>query len=52
MSVATIGLIYRSKKKIGTLGFDYITVIITYIITIVFLFYLGIPPDFFINIKK
>ncbi len=52
MSVATIGLNYRSKKKIGALGFDSITVIIIYIITIVYLFYLGIPLDFFILINK
>ncbi len=41
MAVAIIGLIYRSKRQVASLGLDSITIIITYLITVVLLFYMG-----------
>lgn len=41
MAVAIIGLIYRSKKQVARLGLDSITIVITYLITVFLMFYMG-----------
>ncbi|UNC93687.1 sodium:calcium antiporter [Candidatus Contubernalis alkaliaceticus] len=42
MAVAIIGLIYRSKKQVASLGLDSIAIVITYLITVFLLFSMGI----------
>jgi len=43
MALAIIGLIYRSKKTVARLGLDSIAIILTYLVTLIVLFYLGVP---------
>ncbi len=42
MAVAIIGLIYRSKRQVASLGLDSIAIVITYLITVYLLFSVGI----------